>query len=360
MEYYVQDIAANYRKNLHEEPGEYKVHASNLYGVDEAEMKSGYGALLELFAQLYADIEGDPAAFSMLLRESLVPDAKNSDYTLSNQSLIRVPNLLFVFGVYGELEAAGSLSIRGDLFHEAIKNLKITKAPALMAQLAAYGLLFEGASKTPGQEGPITLACPDNQFLPAALKATSTAMLAINKGNPKRGKDLFYSLHSGLLTCAPGKAPTLTLEDMCRTISPERGEIARHLDQTVAPYAKRKVTLSGIMRNDWGCVYTLAATGRVLLTLNVNQDVLHVKMNLARLGAYTGLLDECAPPLRASMLSTWDCGGCNPSCAGGFQFTYQGKAYNKCRGGAFQVPGITADQVEDCIRFLYQEATVGA
>lgn len=360
MRYYVQDIAVNYQRNLSDEPSAYTIQPDHLHGVDEAEMKSGYRALRSLFAQLYRDIEADPASFSMLLRESLVPDVKGSAYTLSNQSLVRVPNLLFAFGVWGELDADGGLVIRGDALNEAIKMLKITKALALMNHLSQYGLEITGASRTLGPADQVTLRCPDSRFLPAALKAIATAMLAINKGNPKRSKELFYALTTGLLETAPGKAPSLPLDAMCRTISPERAEIARQFDRIISPYAKQKVTLSGIMRNDWGCVYTLTSNKRIVLTLNVYQQALYVKMNLAHLSEYTALLDACSDALRGAMLSTWECGHCNPGCTGGFQFTYQDKAYNKCRGGAFQVPDIRAEQVADCLRFLEKEAEASA
>lgn len=360
MRYYVQDIAVNYEKNLSAEPSGYAIHSSNLYGIDEAEMKSGYRALRSLFGRMYHGIEADPSSFSMLLRESLVPDAKDSAYTLSNQSLVRVPNLLFAFGVWGELDADGALVIGGNVLNEAIKTLKITKAAAFIDQLSQYGLEITGVTKTLGPGDRAALCYPDNRFLPAALKATASAMLAINKGEPKRGKDLFYSLNAGLLETAPGKAPNLSLEAMCRTISPERAEIARRFDRIISPHAKRKVTMSGIMRNDWGCVYTLTSNKRIVLTLNVNQQALHVKMNLAHLEGYTALLDECSEALRNSMLSTWECGHCNPGCAGGFKFIYQDKAYNKCRGGAFQVPDVRVDQVDDCIRFLEKEAEASA
>lgn len=361
MRYYVQDIAVNYQRNLSAEPPVYTIHPANLQGIGEAEMKSGYRALLGLFGQLYHDIEADPAAFSMLLRESVGPDAKDSAYTLSNQSLARVPNLLFALGAWGQLTQDGRLVINGDALGEAIKTLKITKAAALAEQISQYGVEITGMGKTLGSADFVVLHCPDGRFAPAALKALATAMLALNKGNPKRGKDLFCMLHPGLLEAAPGKNPSLSLEDMCRTISPERAEIARRFDRFVAPYTKRKVTMSGIMRNDWGCVYTLTSNKRIILTLNVNQQALHVKMNLANIQAYVGKLDECAQPLRDAMLFTaWDCGNCNPGCAGGFRFTYQDKAYNKCRGGAFQVPNIRMDQVEDCLDFLEREAEASA
>lgn len=360
MRYYVQDIAMNYCRNLCDQFSAHTVHPANLNGIDEADMLAGYRALVCLFGQLYHDIEADPASFSMLLRESLLPDAKDAAYTLSNQSLVRVPHLLFSFGAWGTLDQDGALCIRGNALKEAIQTLKITKAASLLDRLSAYDLAFAGAAKAFKPEDTITLTAPANPFLPAALHAAARAMLSINKGNPKRGKDLFCALHPGLLECAPGKAPVLSLEDMCRTIPPDRAEIARRFDQAVAPYVKRKVTMSGIMRNDWGCVYTLTSNKRILLTLNTSQQALHVKMNLAHLNGYAWLLDQCGDSLRDTMLSAWECGRCNGGCAGGFQFTYRDAAYNKCRGGAFQVPDILSEQVEDCLGFLEQEVQASA
>lgn len=354
-QYYVQDIAANYLKNLYGEPEEYTIHPANLHGLQEPDMKAGYRALLALFGRLYRDIEADPEAFYLLLRENHVPDAKTAEYTQSNKSLLRVPDLLFTFGAWGALDDEGGLTISGEALDAAVKEMKITKAVALMQKLSQYGLMFDGVGKAIKPGDRITLRCADNAHLTAALAATASAMLAINKGQAKKGKEPFYTLNPQLLENAPGKPPKSSLDAMCRTISPGDARTVKRLDQAISRHAKRKVKLSGIMRNDWGCVYTLASNGRIVLTQNVNQDQLEIKMNLAHIQEYTALLDTCPDGLREQILAAWECGHCNPGCAGGFQFSYQDKAYNKCRGGAFKVPGISEDQVDTCLQLLENE-----
>jgi hypothetical protein len=147
-QYYVQVIAANYLKNIVDQPDRIIVNKAFLHGLEEDEFQSGFCELLSTVRSLYSDIASNPKEFDMLLRENTVPNAKNADYTQSNISFLRVPNLLFLIGFYGELQPDMSVIIAGDKLSGGAKVLKITKLQALMNKLTDYGFEADGISKT--------------------------------------------------------------------------------------------------------------------------------------------------------------------------------------------------------------------
>ena len=81
----------------------------------------------------------------MLLKEMEKSDAKNSDYTGSGQSLVRVPNLLFVLGAEGELQPDMSPRLEAEGCFRRKGGLKITGLPLLLRKLTDYCLVNGGA-----------------------------------------------------------------------------------------------------------------------------------------------------------------------------------------------------------------------
>ena len=71
-QYYVQDIAENYLKNVVDPPVQLKVDKCYLHGADEEELQSGYFELLSVIISLYADIASSPKEFDMQLKENTV------------------------------------------------------------------------------------------------------------------------------------------------------------------------------------------------------------------------------------------------------------------------------------------------
>lgn len=358
--YHVQVIADNYAKNLIAEPEVFSLLPEHLYGTDQEDFLSGYKALLSLVRRLYEDIADDPAAFGMALKENTVFNAKTADYTQSAISFRRVPNLLYAFGAEGELTPDGALVVNGADILSAAKQLKVTKAMQLFDHLNGYGLLITGAGKQIRDGDVLHMEFSDNRHLLTALKSLALAMRTANKGKLNSYNEFFYSMDIKLLSVPLGKTPKLTIDDFCHVLSAEDAAIARRFDAAIRPYAKATVTQSGTMRNDWGCVYKLNSTKKIALTLNCEQDELSVKMNLSSIGEYADTLEECPEPVRENVLSAWECGHCNPGCAGGFTFDYQGKSYNKCRGGAFLFPNVAKEQVDSCLSLLRKEIAATA
>ena len=147
MQYYVQEIARNYLKNLPEEAADFKVAPCFLYGADRQDFISGYNALVRLFKTLYVDIAAAPASFGMLLKEMEKSDAKNSDYTGSGQSFARVPHLLLILGADSEVQPDFSLHIEGGKLIAAAKELKITSLPVFLKSLLTMASLWRGLTK---------------------------------------------------------------------------------------------------------------------------------------------------------------------------------------------------------------------
>lgn len=356
MNYYVQEIAVNYLKNLTDEPGTMKVHPSFLYGAYKEQFREGFLALHRLMKSLYADIIKDPAGFGMLLKEIVEPNAKNADYTNSGGSFVRVPNLLFALGAAGILRPDFSLEIDGAKLLAIAKTLKITSLPLLLRKLGDYGLVTDGADKTVKESDLLIVAYPDSHYLPVALKAMAEATLILNKGDIKKSKAFFYILHSGLLEKEKVTPPKLTAGAVFHTLDEARRKTAETLHDTVASGSKLEVRMGGLMRNDWSCVYTGTGSKKVLMSLKTEQDRLDAKLNLQNIGKYIDTVKEFPEAVFDIIRdSGWECGHCHDSCAGGFAFELEGKAYNKCRCGAFYFADIAPDAVPYCQTLLEKE-----
>jgi hypothetical protein len=353
MDYYVQVIAGNYLKNMNVEPKTMTIHPRFLFGIDKVEFQEGFHALWQLVCRLYTEIAQEPSAFGMLLKENTVANAKNSNYTRSNASFVRVPNLLFAMGAVGTLQPDMTLVLEGEKLLSAAKGLKITALPFLLKQLSNYG--FELAGEI--TDGAIvSVSYPDNRFLPAALKAMADAQLRLNRGDIKKLKNYFYMLHSGLLEKETVKAPKLTFDMVLRTLDDERRKTAAVLHETISAKSKAGIRMGGFMRNDWSCVYTARKSKKVIMSLNTEQDGLSAKLNLQHIGKYINTVMTYPEHIRQVIQSSgWECGHCHDSCAGGFAFEMEGRAYNKCRCGAFLFNEITAEQLPFCQELLIKE-----
>ena len=344
--YYVQGIAQNYLKNIAEPPKAFTVHPSFMRGLEPDEFYDGFTALHGLMRGLLSDIIQEPETFGMLLKECVEDDPKNPDYTNSNASFIRVPNLLLVLGVNSALTPDGVMQIEGQALSAAAKELKITNTPFLLGKLRDYGFVIEGLGKTVKPNDMITLTYPDCPSLTAALKAMAEALLAVNKGDIKKSKNFFYMLNSKLLANDKGKAPKLEIDDMLRTIEGEQRAAVRRLHDFAAQAAKPVIKMGGFMRNDWSCVYTANKSNRVLMTIHVNQDKVSAKLNLQHIGGYIDRLRGYSGGVLETIRSSgWDCGHCSEGCSGGFAFELDGQSYNKCRCGSFLFDRVAADTV---------------
>lgn len=358
MRYYVQEIAGNYEKNVMEGKVEW-VDAVYLNGLEPKAFAAGFAALTALMRSLWAGIKDDPADFGMLLKERVVENAKGSDYTNSNASLLRIPNLLFVLGLTGTLDSRNGLVCEGEKLSGAAKFLKVTGIPLLMKKLGDFGFEVEGIGKTMRAGDRIALAYPDTPALLVALKAMAEAQLALNKGKLNQPKNYFYMMHSGLLTAEYIKAPRLTIEDFMRPLELGQRDVAEVLHQFAAPKAKAVFKFGGFMRNDWSCVYTGIKNKRVLMTLHIEQDKLSAKLNLPCIGRYIEQIQTLPVQWQESICNGgWDCGRCHSNCAGGFAFMWDGKPYNKCRCGSFLFSNITQEAVPPLISLLTWELAV--
>ena len=355
--YHIQTIAANYLKNLMDEPETLNVHPRFLFGLEKEEFITGFKALHSLIQKLYTDIGDNPATFNMMLKESDDADAKNADYTNSNASFLRVPNLLIIVGVFSRLEADLNLVIDGGILVTEAKVLKITGIPGLLTKLKDYGFEISDFGKIPKAGEVLCVSYPDNRFMLVALKAMSEALLEVSNGNLKNYCNAyFFKMHPGLLENEVVKEPQLTIDHIYHVLDPVRRLYAKMFHETVSDIAKYKIRMGGIMRNDWSAIYTNKKTKRVLMSLQVNQDSFGIKLNLQNIGKYINLVAEMPEQIINAVCNNgWDCGNCNPRCSGGFAFEFAGTAHNKCHCGAFVFHNLTDETAENCRRLLLEE-----
>lgn len=354
--YYVQVIAENYLKNVVEDPPSMKVHERFLQGLEPEEFREGFGALLALVRGLYGAVAQDPGSFGMLLKENVQANAKNADYTGSNASFLRVPHLLLALGACSLLQPDFSLAVEGGALSAYAKALSIANAPALLALLREHGFVITGLGKALKAEDLLVLSFPDSRALPVALKAMAQALLEINQGDPRKPKNYFTMMHPGLLEAQTVKAPKLTVQALCHALDPRRQDMAAALHESVSGSAKQAVRMGGFMRNDWSCVYTSRKSKKVLMSLQVNQEELSVKLNLQHIGAFIPVVLRQPDRIQNAILSSgWECGRCNPGCSGPFCFEMGGKSYRKCRCGSFVFSDLIPEDIPGCQELLRQE-----
>lgn len=358
-QYYVQVIAGNYLKNLVDQPHQMQVHKAFLHA-DADDLMKGFSGLHETVRQIYSDVIDHPKEFDMLLKENEITDAKNADYTNSHASFIRLPNVLFLLGYKGEFQPDMTLRISGGDIISTAKDLKITKTEFFINKLAAYGFEISGMSKKISANDEISVSFPENRFVIAALKAMADAMGAIIKGELRKAKALFYMMDYRIMENGTPKEPKMMIDAVYHALDEDMRKHAQYINDFIVKYAKPAVRMGGIMRNDWSCVYTLMNNKKVILTINVVQDNLSVKLNLANINKYTDILDQYPEDLKEAIRTGgWECGRCHDSCAGGFAFAFEGKAYNKCRCGSFVFNRIDEATKKLYIQLLDQEISVG-
>ena len=358
-QYYVQDIAENYLKNVVDPPVQLKVDKCYLHGADEEELQSGYFELLSVIKSLYADIASSPKEFDMQLKENTVPNAKNAEYTQSHASFLRVPNLLLLLGYKGELQSDMTLTIHGNVFLSGAKELKITKPQFLLKKLEDCGFETEGASKSIQAGDILSVSYPQNRFVMTALKSMAESMMNISGHDLRKAKNHFYIMDYRLLESEKPKEPKFTFDHVQHALTDEQKKIAEKFSNFIARYAKPAVRMGGLSRNDWTCTYQLVSNKRVILSLMVNQDELSAKLNLEHIRQYIDSVKQYPKEIGEVIKSGgWDCGHCHGNCAGGFAFEYEGKSYNKCRCGSFVFNQLNEEKVRYCTELLEKEIAV--
>ena len=360
-QYYVQDIAENYLKNVVDPPVQLKVDKCYLYGADEEDLQSGYFELLSVIKSLYAGIASNPKEFDMLMKENAVPNAKNAEYTQSHASFLRIPNLLLLLGYKGELQSDMTLTINGNVFLGSAKELKITKPQFLLKKLGDYGFEIEGASKSIQAGDILSVSYPQNRFVLAALTSMAESMMNILDHDLRKAKNHFYIMDYRLLESEKPKEPKFTFDHLHHALTDEQKKFAEKFNQFIAPYAKPVIRMGGLSRNDWACAYHLHSNKRIILSLIVNQDELSVKLNLEHIHQYIDSVQQYPKAIgEAIKFGGWDCGRCHGNCAGAFVFEYEGKPYNKCRCGSFVFDHVKDDTIPYYIELLEKEMKAGA
>ena len=345
MQYYVQQIAGNYLRNLTDGPVDDAIHPRFLHGLDINEFKNGFLALRQLMRDIYADIINDPASCGVPLVQIKEQNPMGVEYTKSHDGFKRIPNAILAIGVCGVLNADMTITLEGAPFLDLIKCLKITKAPEIFSFLTDYGFEIAGLGKNIKSVDILTVSYPDCTALTAALKSMAEAQNAISKGDLRGNKCYFYMLTPEILTSDPVKEPKLDFDSMYYALNENNRAIAKALNGIAAGKAKAKTKTLDFMRNRWTCTYTGVKSKQVLMTLKAEQDDLRIKLNLEHIDGYIGAVNGMPEEFKCKLRdNAWNCGKCNGGCAGGFEFTLDGVSYNKCRAGAFAFDSVSVDE----------------
>jgi len=358
--YCVQVIANNYLKNVAANAAVFNVHEKFLQGLDKDEFTKGLCSLLSLTRQLYSDISINPADFGMRLKVIEDIDATTTDYTNSNASFLRIPNLLYILGISSVLESDGALTIDCNNLLTNAKTLKITGLPILLAKLREYGFDVSDFGKAPKAGEALQVAYMDCRYLTAALKAIASALYELTKGDLRNSKnDYFYMMHPALLENEAVKEPKLTIDTLYNTLDETQRSYAAGLHKFVEDGTKHSIRKGQLMRNEWTCTYTSKKNKKVLMSLQVKQNKLSVKLNLQNIDQYITVITNMPEKIQNAIVSGgWECGGCNPRCSGGFAFEMDGKAFNKCHCGSFVFGGVADEDFPHFQELLKHELRI--
>ena len=345
--YYVQIIANNYLRNLTSDLVPINVHGRFLGGYSNEEFADGFYSLLATLRCLYTDIANNPADFGMMLKEAEDVNTKTTDYTNSNASFLRVPNLLYVLGLSSVVESDGTLIVDCNVLLANAKVLKITGLPALLEKLRDYGFYISDFGKAPKTGEMLSISFPDNRYLTTALKSMAESLSELTGGDLRNSKnDYFYMVVPALLENEIVKEPKLTIDTLFNALSEAQREHAAALHKIVENDTKYNIRKGQLMRNEWTSTYTTTKGKKVLMSLQVSQDNLSVKLNLNSLNQYISILKDMPEKFSNSITdSGWECGGCNPRCSGGFAFELDGNSYNKCHCGSFVFSALAVEDI---------------
>jgi len=83
-----------------------------------------------------------------------------------------------------------------------------------------------------------------------------------------------------------------------------------------------------------------------LMSLQVSQNKLSVKINLNKINQYMSIIKDMPDKIRNVITDNgWECGGCNLRCSGGFAFELDGNSYNKCHCGSFVFNDLSGEDI---------------
>ena len=344
MKYYVQIIAENYLKNFAVLPDTITIHPCYLQGLTADSFEKGFRALHAYVEKIYADIAADPSAYGVPLIEAVENPQKN-DYSKSSRGFNRVPNLLYALGAVGKLKNDLTLEISGDELDEAVKNLKITKAAAVLDAFVRHGLSADGYDKKIRKGDKYVVSYPACHKFAAALKSMAEARQKC------RSSDLEYFslMQPELLEKENIKKVKYDFNAIRRALGDKR-RMAETLHMCVLTDANSKInsSISGVGSNSWSCTYTSSVNKRMLMTISTSQNDLNVKLNLENIGNYMENVMLMPHNFREKIRTNgWSCNteNCNPKCIGGYRFKMDNIEYNKCRGGAFMFHDVTEDEL---------------
>ena len=358
--YYIQYIADNYLRNLSADVTLINVHDKFLCGLSREEFTEGYNSLLGIMRQLYTDIANNPADFGMMLKEAMDINAKSTDYTNSNASFLRMPNLLYVLGISSSLDSDRTLNVKSSKLIANAKQLKITGLPVLLAKLRGYGFDISDFGKAPKKGESLMIDFIDNRHLLTALKSMADSLSELTKGDLRNSKnDYFYIAHPTLVENETVKEPKLSIDTIYNTLDTVQREYAEAFHKLVANDTKHSIRKGQLMRNESTCTYTSKKNKKVLMSLQVNQNNLSIKLNLQSINKYISAVADMPDKIKRVIRDGgWECGGCNPRCSGGFAFEMDGKAHNKCHCGSFVFSDLTEDDLQYCNNLLERELSV--
>jgi hypothetical protein len=297
------------------------VHKNFLNGLEKDQFISGMDALAKTFKSIYAGMIKQPKIYAMKNDEDVKENKKNMYF-------------LLLLARKGTMKS-GLLEIDGKVLAPALKNAKVTKPEMYFKIMEPLGFTSAGLGKKIETSEKITVEFPGNNYLLFALKAMADAIGMFSKGKPHQGNIYFELLDHRVLENYPAIEPKATMEFILSKLKSEGRDVVEMFYEFITPLAKCKI--KGSFEWYWTPVFTLKSSKKVIMSFKLTQESYDVKLNLANIGKYTGLLDGFPSKMMNEIKNGgWNCGNCKAKkgeCA--FVFDLGGKSYRKCCCGSF-------------------------
>ena len=307
----LKEIAEYYKNNIITElPTEYKIDPIFLDGYSEQQLRQSiqnyHGFLTRMFDFF----------------------SRTNEYDEKDLKAIR--NLLFIFGLYGELNGS-EIELVKDTYINAVKKAKITKIERYFIALKKLGFCFgeldlENLKFTSAAYECITVIFPEAPDLFVALHAFSNTCQKMNLDRTMFHCDYKVFENSNL------KQPKATLEDCLGSLSEENKAFLRELNDYLLANGYKLDVHYQVYKG----TYLHKKTRYPIVVFYIECGKFDLRINGEKIKDYTDFFLNLPKNMFDACLSGKDCDQCCPTCRKGYEFEYQDEIYSKCRAESFK------------------------
>jgi hypothetical protein len=248
------------------------------------------------------------------------------------KDLTAIRNLLFIFGIYGELNENG-IELVKETYINSVKKAKITKVERYFIVLKKLGFCFGELDVenlkfiSPAYER-VTVTFPEAPDLFIALHAFSNICQKMNLDRTMFHCDYKVFENSKL------KQPKATLEDCIGSLSEENKAFIRELNDYLLANGYKLEVHDQVYKG----TYLHKKTRYPIVVFYIECGKFDLKINGEKIKDYIDFFRNLPKNMFDACLSGKDCDQCCPTCRKGYEFEYQDKIYSKCRAESFRFP----------------------